>query len=601
MRARVITVCVLALACVTLREARAADVEMKLSATETYVGLPITVQITIRDAAQCERPKFPDIPGAAVRDVGGENRMTQMSVVNGRMSQSVTVSYQFQVTPQTAGPLTIPSIDVVADGKTHRTQPRTVVVSKSESGDLLFVDLVGSRPAVYVGEQLEVTLQIWIKPYFDRGFQLKLRDADMWGLVDLNNSQWGIFRESIEQAASRGRRPSGRETMRNDSQGQPHAYYLYQLQATMSPERPGRLDASNINVIVSYPTRLRRDESFFGGGNLTIDESRPVAAGIQGTAITVKPLPTEGRPPWFRDAVGAYDLTVSARPSDVAVGDPITLTLSLHGRGRLGTLQPPPLADMPELTRDFKVPSDPLAGTVEGDRKRFTQTIRARSDTIREIPAIPFAYFDPATEKYVTVHSKPIPLKVKPASQLAVSQVVQAQPNREAPTQLTERSGGILPNYTDLDDVLAQQAFTPGWPAALAGALPPFAFAACWLIQRRSRRLRTDVGYARRRSAARHARAALDEAARSDRAETARLAAAAVRGYVSDRCNLPAGSLTAEETVAHLSRRGAAAEAVRRVREFLDQCETAQYAAVESNGLCEAARRCIAQLERERF
>jgi len=39
-------------------------------------------------------------------------------------------------------------------------------------------------------------------------------------------------------------------------------------------------------------------------------------------------------------------------------------------------VQAPPLAELSSLTTDFKVPSEPLAGFVKGDRKVFSTSIR---------------------------------------------------------------------------------------------------------------------------------------------------------------------------------------------------------------------------------
>ena len=88
-----------------------------------------------------------------------------------------------------------------------------------------------------------------------------------------------------------------------------------------------------------------------------------------------------------------------AKPTDVKAGDPINLLLGIAGTGPMDLVQAPPLAELPALTRDFKVPNEPLAGYVEGDRKVFSTTIRPRKDGITEIPPIPFTYFDPESRQ----------------------------------------------------------------------------------------------------------------------------------------------------------------------------------------------------------
>src|SRR3972149_5565899 len=105
-------------------------------------------------------------------------------------------------------------------------------------------------------------------------------------------------------------------------------------------------------------------------------------------------------------------------------GDPINLLIGIVGTGPMELVQAPPLAELPELTADFKVPNEPLAGFVEGERKVFSTTIRPRKAGVSQIPAIPFSYFDPQAEKFVTVRSQPISVHVEPADTLALDAVI---------------------------------------------------------------------------------------------------------------------------------------------------------------------------------
>jgi len=570
---------------------------MQVPKRETYVGVPITVRITIENAEKHEKPVFPDIPNVIVRPAG----VSQFTTL--RTTQR-TDTYDYQLIPKVPGRINIPPITVQADGKEHKTQPIVIVVSKSETDDLLFVELKGKRKSLYVGEPLEVTLQIWLKPYLDRQHRIKLTEAHMWSRVDLRNSQWGVFAESLQAQLSRRRRPRGREALRKDSQGNERAYYLFELNKTIWPQRPGIPDVGELNVLVSYPTRLAPNLAFFSRGNLVIAETRPLSAQVQVEPIEVKAIPTEGRPAFYRGAVGRYEISASAKPTEVAVGDPITVTLTITGTGRLDLLQPPPLPELEELTHDFKVPTDPLAGEVQGNRKQFAQSIRAKSDEVKAIPAIPFAYFDPQRETFATVRTQPIPLEVEPAPKLSATQIVDAGTGRAVARSLTEVSGGILANYTGMDEVLSQQVFTPGWPSVVGLGLGPILFLATWLVQRHRDRLRCDVSFARRRSAKRVALAGVHDAARAGGAELAASLAAALGGYVADRCNLPTGGLTRAAVVEQLHRREVRTDIVDQIDRLLDACESMQYAGgggTDRESLVQDARRCIHRLERERF
>lgn len=587
------------------------DVTIQISGRETTVGVPITLRIAIENADVYGEPVMPEVSDLQIRLVGGPSRSSHTSWVNGRVDQKVTISYDYHVTPTRPGVFRIPPIEVEADGRTFQTQPIEIVATKSETdtdnGDLLFVDIVADRSSLYVGEPLNATLQIWVRPktYDDRGRRAKLSDGDMWSCIDLQNSTWGPFGEVLQEMLERRRRPSGDKRLREDSEGVKREYYVYELTREIWPQSSGPLDVGEIRVRIAYPTRIARDNSLFAlMGELAVTQRRTIEAGVEDVAVEVKPIPTVGRPPYYEGAVGRYEISASAEPAEVGVGEPITLTLVVAGRGHLETLQPPPLPQIEALTRGFKVPTDPLAGEIVGGRKRFVQSIRAKDDQVSEIPPIPFAYFDPQLEQFETVFTQALPIRVKPAEKLAVSQIVDASGGRTVTQSLTELTGGIVANYTDAREVLRQQSFAPGWLAAAAIGLPPLLFGVSCVVQWRRDRLRNDQGFARRRGAKRAALCAIDAAATGQAASAPTAVAAALAGYVADRCNLPPGGLTRAEVVRELSQRRVSESIVGEVDRLLECCETLQYApAGESTGdeLADAARRCVRGLAKERF
>jgi hypothetical protein len=323
---------------------------------------------------------------------------------------------------------------------------------------------------------------------------------------------------------------------------------------------------------------------------------------VTSQAIEVRPLPTDGAPPFFNGAVGRYQMDVRAKPTQVRVGDPITLSIAIRGEGRLDTLSPPPLARLDELTERFRVPDEALAGDVDGNVKRFTQSIRARSADVSEIPAIPFAYFDPQAEKYVTVRSNPIPLQVEISEAASTALIGNSDtPTGPTPTRLTDVGSGILANYTGSELLLTQQAFAPGWGSAAAAIVPPLSFALCWVTQRRAQRMRTDVAYARRRKAARRALSEMHAAGNSGAPGRAGQVADALLDYIADRCNLPARTLTRVEAIQQLQARGIESMLVHRINELLVECEQHRYAGVsggDGTQLAKTAARSIDELER---
>lgn len=417
---------------------RAADVQTDVSTRETFVGLPIVLQIHINNSVEHDPPELPEVDGLVIESAGPPSRSSRVTIINGQRRERSTVTYSFRVTPQREGTFTIPPVKIVADGNTSIIQAVRIVASKSETNDLMFAEIEGKDTEIYVGESLELTLRIWLRPYRDKDFQVTFDEGDMWTRIT-SQTNWGLFTESLQVMAHNRQRPDGRRVLREDTSGQPREYFLYEVDAKVYPDRPGQIDADDVRIVVDYPLQLGRRRSpfmlpdfddFFGSldTEVEITRSRPIVAETKVEPITVKPIPEQGRPDNYRGAVGQYWISTEAKPTRVKVGDPITLHLVIEGNGPMDVVRAPPLELQTRLTSDFKVPDEPLAGVVDGSRKVFTTTIRALRAGVREIPAIELSYFDPRAEKYVTTASQSIPIEVEAADVLALDAIVGGSP-----------------------------------------------------------------------------------------------------------------------------------------------------------------------------
>ncbi len=566
-----------ALALAFTASAHAADVRLQTGGRQAFVGVPFPIAVSVTFESDHQPPTPPTIDNATVEDAGSSrsNRSVQITI-NGRQVRSEnTVTYQYRITPTQPGVLRIPRIEVVADGETLQTQATAVQVSEIELGELMLLEVTASKDTVYVGEPVNVTLALWLKPYQQGNLQLDYQD--MWSLVNDDVSDWGRFQEVIAN-----KQVTARTSRRVNDEGNAVVYYVYELERIIWPERPGELDVGDVRVIAEYPLHLTRDRSmsFFMSGGLRVAQSKPIAATIGDMPVTVKPIPEQGRPPYYQGAVGSADITASAAPTSARVGDPITLNLTIKGGGRLETLQAPRLADLPELTERFHVADDPLPGIIQDDTKRFTQSIRALSEDVTEIPPIPYAYFDPQQERFVTVHTDPIPLDIEAAERMSTAQIVEGGSERVGGSnRLTRLSRGIEANYTDVDDLLAQQRFQPDGTVAAIAAGAPLVYFACALGMRRRRRLLHDVSGRRRRNARKSALAHLRQG-QDDPA----VAAQALLGYIADRWDLPAGGLTRAEAVGRLQSARIDPEIVQQTDDLLCACEAAEFGGAATAG-----------------
>lgn len=569
---------------------QAATVHVSVSPDEILLGEGLIVEVSVINAEEHEPPYWPKLEDFTI--TGQSSPSIHTSWINGVSSKKHI--YRYQLTAKREGRLTIPSLVVSADGVDHKTKPVEILVTESRTGKPFFVELLTNKTDVYVQEPLELTLNIWIRP-FQQG-RLVLKQADMLQMIR-KNSQWGVFAQAVETT-----KVTASSRKHADQDGTEHTYYVYQWKQTVWPERAGPLELEPVTIPMDYPVLLEQD--FFRG--LIVSKSRAFIETPELPKITVKPIPEADRPKIYPKggAVGTFAMKVTAKPTEVRVGDPITLQIRITGTGRLEYVAAPPLNEVPELVENFKVHEEPLPGQIENGAKVFTQSIRAKSAAVSEIPPIPFAFFDPKTEQFRTIHSNPIPLKVEAASEVNATDVVAAATDRKT-RLLTEAGGGLLANYSDPSELLATQTLEGGWGWLILMGLCPVAYAVTFLTTRQRRRLREDVGLARRRSAKRHAREKLSRARTSaDPGERASLVATAVLTYIADCLNLPVGGMTRPDALDRLRRHHVDPNVLERTDALLAACEAARFAGrreAPADALLGPAHQCVKELEKIRL
>ena len=518
------------------------DVRMQISARETYVGMPVTLYLQVEDGATGDAPEFPEIDGLEIRSGGTPSRNSSITIINGRRSESSSVTYSYQFVPRREGTFEIPSIEIETANGRRITQSIQISVTKSETGDLMFAEVVGQKDQVYVGQPIELTLKIWLKPYRDKQHNVTISASDMWRMI-AQNSQWGPFAKALEEMSARGQSLRGREVLREDEQGVKRSYYLYEIAMTFYPKRVGEIEMEEVQVVAQYPTRLGQSRdpfaSFFGdspfggrtpfGGNspfgsmldddfftgrgspfgrsLAVAATRPIVVTPEVESVEVIPIPTAGRPADYRGSVGQYEMITRATPTKVKAGDPITLKIGIRGSGPMELVQAPPLAEIQSLASDFKVSDEPLAGVVQDDIKVFTTTIRPRREGISHVPAIPFSFFDPDRKEFVTVRSEPVSIEVEKAEKLALDSIVRTsedQPPDSASIELAD-FGPELANVSG-QSLLANQTTRPDpgfWmtlfltPAVLLVAVLLGRHRQRWIPTRESRAAFRDINSAK--------------------------------------------------------------------------------------------------------
>jgi hypothetical protein len=274
----------------------------------------------------------------------------------------------------------------------------------------------------------------------------------------------------------------------------------------------------------------------------------------------------------------------SAEPTKVNVGDPITLTISIGGNRFLKPVQWPDLESIGQLAANFKIPLQKSSPVLKGGYKVFTQTIRANNDKLTEIPPIPLSFFDPDKGDYVTITSAPIPLDVSPTKILTGADLEGMDffsVNREV--EIVKK--GISANYQGRD-VLRNMSFSPAVAAFSSGYT--FIWGVPLVLLIASLIVKPYVNVSDERLVRKTKRFALSNAIKalnkipSHRDEPKHeLLAVAITGYIADRFEKVAGSLTPDECRRIIIDNTADASIAGEFKAIIDQCYAARFASME--------------------
>ncbi len=559
--------------------AAAQDVAVSYTAERTWVDTPMQIQFTIENARSIGEPELPDVDGLEIEYLGITNEFSQTSIINGVRTSKRSVSLSISVNPVRAGSFTIPPIPIEVDGKPYGSPVITLEAVAPTNDDRVLVEITGPDRPVFFGESVELTLEIWIEQYVSELYDVEASESVTWQLVDLNQTRWGPFLESIKELVNSRRKPRGALRVRDGRR-----YFVYELRREVRPANLGELERlTDVTLAVSYPSGVRPSRSVFNSG-LEFSGLVPLRVRAERSDMEVLPLPETDRPADFRGAVGEFLVRASATPTTVVAGDPITLSFLVgnvkDSNSVLDTLRPPPLDELAPLVERFRVPSDPIAGVVETGIKVFTQTIRPRSEDVTEIPAIPFSFFDPDRREYQTIYTEPIPIRVLPAEVLDEADIIRGGESTARPPASDGRDPvddtdagtlGLAANLPVDDRLLGVTTITLGWGTAGVLALPPLGFLAVLLVVGRRRWRDRNPGRVRARSARSRCLKSIREA-RSTATITRHL-----RTFISDRAGRVAGSITASEALRLSRRAGADPGTISALESLLDQGERAGY------------------------
>ncbi len=563
--------CVLGLLAANLA---AAELNFSASVDRTTVGLGEQVQLTVTvsgtNIGGVPRPRLPAL--ADFDNLGStSSQSTNISFVNGRMTQEQTISFIYFLAPRKTGDLTIGPCKLDFKGTTYQTQPVGITVTKESQAPpprpqpqvrpspfdwdpfarpqprggtprgASHLVAGADRTSVFQGEQVTVTFT-----FYTQAQVTNLNLKEMPGFT-------GFWVERLFDA----KELNYRKATLNGQQ-----YNAATLKrVALFPTQSGELKVSRMTVA---------GERIVGGG-FFFDSAEPFEVSSEPLAVQVKPLPEEGRPADFSGGVGEFKLSASLSKDSSLGGEPLTLLVKVSGTGNIGLVGEPklaPISGVKMLSPESKQTTSTSDGRVSGTRS-FSYPLIPTADGRYVIPGISMSFFNPRSASYYTLSTSSLEFFATGAT-------------GNVPLSETER--GVRTLGRDIAHIKAAASpFVPGssWWLWLFYPLGIMVLLAGIVVGRHQRRLEQDRGYARRTRSSRLVRRRLAEAeACLKKGRTADFHAAlqrAVIGYAGDRFNIEATGMTSDEIRTELARRGVAAETVSQLLDLAARCDAARF------------------------
>ncbi len=402
----------LALLCFLSFSLLIADIRVMSSVNRSAISLDDQLQYTIRISSNSslrpKEPAAPSIEGFSFRNMYSSSSQ-QTSFINFQRRVEISVEYVYIYIPTRLGRFVIPAQTIVVDGKSYRTPEHVVNVVTGTSTrnprsysprspfgwdepdvapdfgrslDDIFLQSIPASSTVYKGEPVIVSYYVY--------------SGSPLGSFQLDNEEdYPGYGKSVFY------QPDKLDLERVQHNGRTYNRALIK-RLVLSPHNVGAIKVP----VLSGSARLYS----LGYQSRTLRSSP--------SQITVLPLPETGRPLDFSGAVGRFRVSENPGVRQTSVGEAITYSLIIEGRGNFNQF----LVPSPSGNARFRISkpqvADNLTAGVEG-RRTVLYTILPQEAGAFTLPAIRFSWFDSESGSYKTFESRPQEVVVKPSSVLS--------------------------------------------------------------------------------------------------------------------------------------------------------------------------------------
>ncbi len=520
------------------------------------------------------------------------SRQSSFSMVNGKTSQTSTITYTYILSALKNGTFTIPPATIMVEGNqvtsntvkiqvtgqpqqqgssqqgsTHQgNQPRTETRPSGTpiSGSDLFIRVSASKKRVVEQEPVLLTYKVYTLVSLTQ-LEGKMPDLKGFHTQEVPLPQEKSFK--VEEF--------------NGRQYKTVTWSQY----VMFPQITGKLQIPSItfNGIVMQQNRyVDPFEAFFNGGSGYTEVKKAITA--PGVEIQVDPLPD--RPAGFSGGVGRLNVKAEIDKTEVKANDPITLKVTVSGIGNLQLLKQPDV----KFPKDFDVydpkTTDKTRLTANGVEGSVVYEFLAvpRHQGKFEIPALEYIYFDTQERAYKTLTTDAFQLDVAKGEggESSIQDFTRQEDVQMLAKDIRHIKLGNVRQQADGEHFFASSLY---WGLM---ALLVLVFITLFVVFRQRAISNADVVKTRAGKANKVAVKRLKKAARlmhdNKPDEFYDEALRALWGYVGDKLNINVEQLSRENIAERLKDRQVDEETVGQFIEAIDECEFERYAPGDPKG-----------------
>lgn len=387
------------------------------SASKNKVGLHEQFSLTFTLNNDGQRFVAPNLTDFTV--LAGPSTSSSTSIINGRRTQEN--SYTYYLRAKKLGIYTIGSAYIVSEGKEYRSHSISIQVlklapkstsnnspeAKAKENVFLELDLSNTRP--YVGEQIIAEYKLY--------FKQEVRSPELLE----QPTYTGFWHEDFDL----GDTYPIKEEMRSGKKFQ--VATLKKL--ILTPQRSGDLSIAgmDLEVPVYIPTNQR---DVFGRRRSKMIQ---IICSTGNRTIKVKELPKQGKPSNFSGAVGDFKFTSKLDKDSILTNESVSLSMRIQGTGNLRMIDLPKFdipndieAYEPKYKERIQLKNYGLSGY-----KRDEYLLIPRNKGTYKIAPQSFSFFNPQTEKYISIESPSYTLIVKGDGKDSTRSIIVGNVNKE--------------------------------------------------------------------------------------------------------------------------------------------------------------------------